>query len=431
MNYRLASISLAALLLSISMLTCPAAAIADDTQAADKPQYLRVVDVPGRLISLEIATVELHPAEDATGPRITLVGVAHIGDKSFYDDIQTLLDTYEIVLYEAVQPLGMDLAPRDDPAAQARHTQQSMKTLGLLIASFHAKHERYPKTLAELREGADEMEPIMANWLNRALHDAWSNPIHYRADEEGFELRSLGSDGQPGGEGHPGEIIITHEDSTTPLAQDTDNLQQQLADAFGLEFQLRALNYGASNWLPSDMNAEQLNVALQAHDVDIELVGGTLAGTSFPARMIGGLLRLVGVLDAMAQGVVSDMMKIMMIEILGDETMIKSGISQLGDGFEQVILYERNQVVIDDLIAMVRDEPEVSSIAVLYGAAHVPDLVDRMVDQMNYQTGETTWLRAIAVDLERSQLDARQAQRMRMTIRRMLQQQMRQMMPSE
>ena len=393
-----------------------AAVSSHSSLANDESRFSRIVEKPAELITLEIATIDMVPSEGSSGPQIGLVGVTHIGDAAFYADVQDLLEAYDIVLFEAVQPIATRIDSQDHDALVS-HTRDAMQFVASAIESYKIANERYPADLAELSTFVQSEAPIVSNWLKRALNDAWEMPLSYELAEDGqsYTLRSAG-----------GEDVLEFaaQATTQPLDLEHENIQQQLADALGLQFQLRSLTYGAPNWRPSDMTVNELNLALAQHGVDFAAVGGTLAGTSFPAKVVGILLKLMSVLDAMAQGAMSDMMKVMMIEMLGNEAVMEMSMDQLGEGFARVIIDERNQVVVDDVAAIVRDEPEIESVAVLYGAAHLPDLAERLETQLGYERDETTWLAAISVDVAASQMDAMQVRSMRMMIRRTLRQQL-------
>ena len=95
---------LAALLLPVSAVCGqPAQSQPHDLPAASEAAYLRVVEEPGESIALEIAAHRFVPA-DGSGPKIGLVGVSHIGERELYDQIQSLLGEYDVVLYESVMP---------------------------------------------------------------------------------------------------------------------------------------------------------------------------------------------------------------------------------------------------------------------------------------------------------------------------------------
>ena len=55
------------------------------------------------LVSLELVSRRY---EVEGKPDLWLVGVAHIADGSFYEEIAALLDEMDIVLYESVRPTG-------------------------------------------------------------------------------------------------------------------------------------------------------------------------------------------------------------------------------------------------------------------------------------------------------------------------------------
>jgi hypothetical protein len=133
-------------------------------------------------------------------------------------------------------------------------------------------------------------------------------------------------------------------------------------------------------------------------------------------------------LDAMAEGVITDTFKVIMIEMLGDPTLLDVGLEQLGKGFGEIIVNDRNQVVIDDLKKIVEREPQVKSVALLYGAAHMPDMAQRLTEQLGYVRNnkhETEWLPAIRVDLKNSKVPPSQIDAMRKMVKQAIRQQMR------
>ena len=104
-------VPLAALLLPVSAVCGqPAQSQPHDLQAERETVYLRVVEEPGESIALEIAAQRFVPA-DGSGPKIGLVGVSHIGEHELYDQIQSLLGEYDVVLYESVMPAGSSFRP--------------------------------------------------------------------------------------------------------------------------------------------------------------------------------------------------------------------------------------------------------------------------------------------------------------------------------
>ena len=57
-------------------------------------------------------------------------------------------------------------------------------------------------------------------------------------------------------------------------------------------------------------------------------------------------------------------------------------------------------------------------VAILYGAAHLPDMADRMDDQLGYAPVSEKWFRAIEVDLAESAISASDLRMMRSMFKR-------------
>jgi hypothetical protein len=417
---------LLAVLILIPLLGSPViGAPADDTTGP----YLRAKDEHGRVFTLEIATRRFVPGEHDR-PIVALVGVAHVADGLFFREVNDLLKEYDIVLYEAVRPAGTGGTGGDTPEERTQSTEQAMRFIASVIESHHKAKEQYPRDLAELRTFAAVMDPILVNWLKAAAIDAWGGTLVYEVAEDGenFTLSSLGADGEPGGDGEDADIIITRESNIAPLALDGGHIQKQLADALGLAYQLHALPYGSPNWRPSDMTIDQLAAAFTEQGLDVAAFSDNLTGSAFPAKLAGLLLRLIAVLDAFAEGAVSDLLKVMLIDLLGDAKTVEKGLAELGPGVVEVLIDRRNQVVIDDIAVLIDRESEVRSVAILYGAGHMDDLERRLREQLGYVADETEagdrWLSAITVDLRSSPLDPAQVAQMRRTVRRMIDQQM-------
>ena len=77
--------------------------------------------------------------------------------------------------------------------------------------------------------------------------------------------------------------------------------------------------------------------------------------------------------------------------------------------------------MIDQLRTIRELEPEVESVAVFYGAAHMRDMADRLTSQLGYQAAGETWITAIKVDLKHSAIPPRQLEFLRRTIKQQLQ----------
>jgi general secretion pathway protein G len=399
----------------------------DNAATAEVIPFLRVAEKPGKSITLEIASRDYLP-RGGEGPTVTLVGVAHIGERAFYRGIQKELAEYDLVLYESVLPAGAKGAAGGTDDERIAGTEAAMGFVGGLVETFHDARETYPDDLAHVREFATRLDARLGHWLDNASRDGWGRKLTYERREEGaaYGLISLGRDGKPGGEGPDADIDLADLPPPVSMAgeDEDDNIQAQLADALRLEFQLFALDYGLDNWRCSDMAMDQVDRALAERGVEFELVSGALAGTSIFAQVAKVFLGVMRLADAMLDGAIADMMKVVMIEMLGDESMVELSMGQFGEGFGEVIVDMRNQVVIDDLKQVVEKEPQVKSIAILYGAAHMGDMAERLGEQLDYVAGDARWHPAIVVDFEQSAVPERELRQMRLMMRQALRMQM-------
>lgn len=101
--------------------------------------------------------------------------------------------------------------------AKSTTTQTQIELLGVALENYRLDNGVYPTTqqgLAALRE-KPVSAPQPASWrgpyLRKAIpHDPWKRPYIYRSptqqDANGYELKSLGRDGQVGGDGEDADI---------------------------------------------------------------------------------------------------------------------------------------------------------------------------------------------------------------------------------
>jgi hypothetical protein len=83
-------------------------AIAEDDRPAPGQHVRYLAPTPGRFGGLDVAVTEYKPGE-GTGPAVLLVGVVHIADAVYYQQVQKVLDACPVVLFEAIKPRDLDL----------------------------------------------------------------------------------------------------------------------------------------------------------------------------------------------------------------------------------------------------------------------------------------------------------------------------------
>jgi hypothetical protein len=74
--------------------------------AAEEAKFVRLKRDDNRQpLAMETAVVR-YTSPKRPGVEIDLVGAVHVGDKEYYDELNTLFEKYEVVLYELVAPEG-------------------------------------------------------------------------------------------------------------------------------------------------------------------------------------------------------------------------------------------------------------------------------------------------------------------------------------
>lgn len=376
--------------------------------------YLRTVsDGSGTEQRLQVASRTF--ARDHA-PTIELVGAIHIADADYYKAVQAILDAHEVVLFEAVRPPGAgDGSPVpsewDDPK-RARMTERRVRFLGSAVESYRRTHGTLPATMADLRAGVPgKLRPMVAH----SLADYWGRPITLRVEGETFDVVSVGSDGAPGGEGAAADLHLSDQKPLTPAEKgEALGLQQRMAKALGLTFQMDGVDYAREHWRNSDMSMDQVQEAV-GDDAQAGALFSMLDGSSIMGRLAGFALAMIEGNPRMAAS-----MKVMMLSTLSNAD---AAFAQLGPEMGRlmrVIIDDRNGVVIRDLGEIIADEPGVKSVAVLYGAGHMNDLEKRLVAELGYTPGETRWVDAIRVDLREAGMTPEQAKAMQETMQRMM-----------
>lgn len=356
-------------------------------------------------------------------PDIWLVGVAHIAEQSFYDDVSSLLDEMDIVLYESVRPSG-SRPPSGSTEEEQIQTTQNALVFVADIAKQCAKDSRtMPTNLGDVINGAALLDSRLAGWVEDASIDAWGRFFILQVDKtsDTITLLSLGSDGEIGGTGAASDLtesrIVKYKDSGSAVQEESEqqnNVQQELAEVLGLEFQLDALSYEDQNWFCSDLTIDEVKTKLIEQGADTSLLE-TIAGESFSAQIATSMMKLIPILDKLAGGGVKATAKLLMIELLSmpDSDQLLEG---LQPELAKVIIGDRNTALLNDLAAAMEIAEELSSIGVLYGAGHMPDLSRRLHSRFGYVPVEDRWFKTMTVDPSASLIGEKDLKRMRVML---------------
>jgi hypothetical protein len=397
-----------------------------ETQAAEgkapaevASKYVRVVEDKKGILTLEIATRSFRRS-DGTGPTIHLVGAVHIADKSFYQAKQEELDRSDVVLFEGVKASGMaDIAKDLDDAAKADATRKRIGFLAQLASEARRRTGAFATDLPGLATDSGRFRRVVEGLGS----DGWGAPIAMSmvdlpaTDSEPAKQQvrfvSLGSDGKAGGEGTAADIAVESEairtDSAAQGKKSGANIQSKLAQVLGVSFQLDEMDSGKANWRNSDIDIDALRKRLDEAGPNAGMILRMLEGSSFEAKLANLLLSLIGVSKTLSAAT-----KVIMLDQLAnaDELMGQAGVPGL-EAMQEIIIGDRNRIVLDDLKALVEREPEKKSIAIFYGAGHMASMERCLMAEFGVVPQGIEWTPAMRVDPAESGMTKAQVQQMR------------------
>lgn len=395
------------------------------------PYQRSTEDRDGEVLKLEMAVREFTPSKPGQ-PKVYLAGAVHIAKKSFYEDLQKFLDSQDVVLFEGVKPPGAGSSEHDGGAVKtdeqkAEATKRRIRFLAMVVQRYQAKNGALPATLDEL---AAKSEGRIAQLLKVPFEDSWGNLIGYSTATatEGtevksakFDLVSFGADGKPGGEGAAADLRFSDQKplSKPETGDRSDGIQQKLADALGVVYQLTAMNHNKANWRNSDLSVDQIQARLEAEGANADSLFSMIDGSSVMGKMAG---MLIGMLSASPES--RAMLRVMMIETVAHADAVMA--AKLPADLNKVmgvILEDRNRVVLADLKKLIDTEPGVKSVAIIYGAGHLPGVERALVADLGYTPAGDTWRTAMEVDTKDGAITAAQIKTFREMVTRMMESQ--------
>jgi len=166
--------------------------------------------------------------------------------------------------------------------------------------------------------------------------------------------------------------------------------QVGLTKLLDLSFQLDEISYDQANFVHADLSPSELKQSMEERGESLYVYFWRLFYASvddYAKDPLGwnDMQKLTKVLSA-GQG---DSFKTLIAYEMTDMEQIQK---VLGEDSSSAVIGARNQRAIDVL------QREISSgakrIGIFYGVAHMPDLEERLLDQVGLEYGETTWLDA-------------------------------------
>lgn len=340
--------------------------------------------------TLEVATPDSGPNTlRPRAPRIELVGVVHIGDRAYYDALVGRLSESEVVLYESVLPRGAFGTRADDDLGRQRRTQDAMLFLRGLVEGVAQRTGALPADRAALRAAVVARDSRLARPIDLAFTDGWGRAIGYAVDGDAFALCSLGADGARGGRDLALDLVLGPTRGFTlggaAMRTPERDLYGELADALGVDLQVRSIDYDRPGWEPADLPMEELLDRLWRR-------GERSATLEMLSEQDGLRMRLVRFLLGFVSK--SPAFKKTVIGALGSAST-ESG---LGSVDRRIILDERNEAVLEEVARLLARPDQPESIAIFYGAAHMPDFEKVLARRHGYEATGERWYAAMSVD---------------------------------
>lgn len=340
------------------------------------------------------------------GAEICLVGVCHLGEKDYYQDIQVRLDGMPLVFYEG---LGLPDFFGQKPMTQSERSKWTVecgKALADLVAEYRKATGQWPGAFSDLVGSAGRLG-LPKFYVQKMERNGWENPWSFDFSADPPCLFSRNSQG--------GEIrvpvLIVAKDEARRLAnqtsskgsrqvvagssQDLGDLMQDFARIMGLTYQFDQLDYNRPTFLNCDKPFEQIlpNPVAKANETERERgpISKMIDLANQPALPVA-----LATLQLLPNA--GEMMRIMVIEQLSsDFNMVNAmiyGNFQGGRQEMENILFTRNDHLIRAIEAEMKKSPS-GRFGVIYGALHFPEVEQILIEKMGMTPIRTTWLTAI------------------------------------
>lgn len=380
--------------------------------------YLKAVEVDETTTRLDVHVKRFAP-RDGNGPTIALAGAVHIAEPSFYEEMQAYLDAQDLVLYEQVQPRKVGALEDGDDETRAKRTETTIRFVAIMVEQYKSSNGAYPDALEDVTLWVNESAKSRADWFASSLVDGWGQPLVYVRTERKFDVLSYGADGEEGGDDFDADLAFSDQKKLSKAETGADpGIQSRMAKALGLAFQLEAMSHDGEHWRNSDMTIDEVEAAVAARGGDADVLFSVLDGSSLTGWFLKFALNMIERVPQMQA-----MIKVVLVETLataedGFENM--QGMGPDMAALMDAIIIDRNKVVIDDLKKILEHEAdELDSIAIIYGAGHLRDLEDRLLETFDYEYQDGFWVSAISADLSEAGMTRNDVKMMRRMMERM------------
>ncbi|HEX8523626.1 MAG TPA: hypothetical protein VF669_15330 [Tepidisphaeraceae bacterium] len=183
---------------------------------------------------------------------------------------------------------------------------------------------------------------------------------------------------------------------------DIAKFQRFLKDTLDLDYQLDVIDYQAKNFVHADLDAETFQKLQNQRGESMTslMLSSMLRSLSNPAASGTFEDEPTDSLDLMTRPDGTRQFKLILARRMGDIENDAMGIGAL-DG--TVLLTERNKAAVKVLREQIKAGKK--NMALFYGAAHMPDIADRL-DLMGFKPTNTTWHKAWDIHIRENQPSA-------------------------
>ncbi len=166
------------------------------------------------------------------------------------------------------------------------------------------------------------------------------------------------------------------------------SMQTGMKDMLNLEYQLELIDYMASNFRHADMSPDEFVEDLQRRGDSVWKMVARMMGAGLASQAAGG--GDAGMLFALFSSDRSKKMKQAMARQLVDIELVSAGMDDAQG--ENTLIKGRNgkafEILKEELAA------GKNTLAVFYGAGHLPDMAERLEQDFDMEAVDTTWLDA-------------------------------------
>lgn len=190
---------------------------ATDAAAGDvRSEFTRIAsDEQGAPQALQLAIVTYAPTNSDRDVRIDLISAVHVGEKSYYAELNQLFEHYDALLYELIAPAGTIITTDDRPTGMVSGLQRGMTAM--LDLEFQLSEIDYtkpnfvhadlsPKEMsASMAERKESLYVYFWRLVFASLRDYSRDPLNLR------NVNALTSSMSSSRQSHPLKLMMANE----------------------------------------------------------------------------------------------------------------------------------------------------------------------------------------------------------------------------